>query len=403
MNRWTALAIACLCSCAGPPEARDAGGARWVRTYWSKSRRQGDGAVTNRVNSPDTATGKFKDRPEAKADGRLVFTIAEDPRDLAGAELTLELWGGHPGTANKRFTLNGGAPYAIPEVGAAEGHCTYSFPSIPLRLQDVRRGENVFQFSCDRGTTFWGHFLFVIAALRVAFRTPPRAIRVVPGLQVSGERAELTLEGDLDAIGLVEVEASFWGYDDRGNGDGSHGFTKEGRPEAIVGRADAPPFRVSWDLSMIPDQEEISFRTILHPRDDASLSMILPASPFPLHGRSVSIHAPAVLPKPFWSRAGNAKTCTIELDRDPSEIQRAELHLRIWDGGGGTVGSPFTLNGRPLPIASAGRHDFLYRVVPIDPAWLRKGPNEIRVLSDTDHHGIEMLLPGPAIVLRARR
>lgn len=403
MNRPTLFALACLCSCAGAPEAPEGSGARWVRTYWSKSRRQGDGAVTNRVNSPDTAAGKFKDRPEAKADGRLVFAIAEDPRDLAGAELALELWGGHPGTANKRFTLNGGAPYAVPETGAADGHCTYTFPSIPLRLGDLRKGENRFQFTCERGTTFWGHFLFEIAALRVTLRTPPRTIRAVPEIQVRGERAELTLEGDLDAIGLVEVEASFRGYDDRGNGDGSHGFTKEGRPEGIVGRADAPPFLVSWDLSMIPDQEEVSFRTILHPRDDPSLSLVLPGPAFPLQGRSVSVHAPAVLPKPFWSRAGQAKTCTIELDRDPAAIERAELHVRIWDGGRGTVESPFTLNGRPLPVAGSGRHDFLYRVVPVDPTWLRKGPNEIRVLSDTDHHGIEVLLPGPAIVLRARR
>ena len=38
--------------------------------------------------------------------------------------------------------------------------------------------------------------------------------------------------------------------------------------------------------------------------------------------------------------------------------------------------------------------------LPIDPAILRRGDNEIVVHSDTEHHGIEVLLPGPAIVVR---
>jgi hypothetical protein len=34
---------------------------------------------------------------------------------------------------------------------------------------------------------------------------------------------------------------------------------------------------------------------------------------------------------------------------------------------------------------------------------LRKGPNRIELLSDTEPHGIEVLLPGPAIVVRSRK
>jgi hypothetical protein len=92
----------------------------------------------------------------------------------------------------------------------------------------------------------------------------------------------------------------------------------------------------------------------------------------------------------------------IELDVDPSLVERAELHVAIWDGGKGKTPDPFTLNGRGLDVAGAGRHDLLYRVVPLDPSLLRRGPNEIRVLSDTEHHGLEVLLPGPALLLRSR-
>jgi hypothetical protein len=48
-----------------------------------------------------------------------------------GAELHLELWGGHPGSANKRVPLNGRSTYALPRVGTEDEHCTCSYPSIP--------------------------------------------------------------------------------------------------------------------------------------------------------------------------------------------------------------------------------------------------------------------------------
>jgi hypothetical protein len=42
----------------------------------------------------------------------------------------------------------------------------------------------------------------------------------------------------------------------------------------------------------------------------------------------------------------------------------------------------------------------LYRQITVDPRVLVRGDNWVRVLSDTEHHGIEVLLPGPALVVR---
>jgi len=58
------------------------------------------------------------------------------------------------------------------------------------------------------------------------------------------------------------------------------------------------------------------------------------------------------------------------------------------------------LNGVPLVVAGNGRHDVLYQVLPLDPSILRKGENRFEVFSDTEHHGIEVLLPGPALMVR---
>jgi hypothetical protein len=71
----------------------------------------------------------------------------------------------------------------------------------------------------------------------------------------------------------------------------------------------------------------------------------------------------------------------------------------IWDGGAGLVQTPFKLNGYALPVAGTGAHDVLYRILPVEPAFLRKGENRITLLSDTEHHGIEILLPGPCLII----
>lgn len=389
----------------GPEGSRDAG---VYREYWSISRRQGDGATTHRVNSPDTATGRFKDRPEAKADGTLRITVEEDPATLRHAVLYLELWGGHPGTARKTVSLNGHPPVPIPEVGAAEKNCTYSYPEIRFPAAQLVRGENLFRFSCERGSTFWGHFLFEIACLRVyPERSPLGPFAAAVDAESSGEEVRLALgTATPDRIASVEYLGRYHGYDENGDGrwDDWHGFTKEGRSQAVLGTSTRPPFAVTWDRSMLPDPAAAEIRARIRFKGAPDLvcltrAVLLPA---PERAALVRLERSEELPRPFWSRASRPRSCTIVLDGDPGRIERAELHVAIWDGGKGSTPDPFTINGHPLPVAGEGAHDLLYRAVPVDPAWLRRGPNEIRVLSDTKHHGIEVLLPGPALILRTR-
>ena len=116
----------------------------------------------------------------------------------------------------------------------------------------------------------------------------------------------------------------------------------------------------------------------------------------------VSRHALAERPKPFWSRADRVVRATIPLDVDPDTIERAVLHVVAWDGGRGEVEHPFTLNGHPLEVAGAGRHDVIYRVLEVDADSLRRGENIVTLHSDTEHHGIEILAPGPELFVRRR-
>ena len=108
------------------------------------------------------------------------------------------------------------------------------------------------------------------------------------------------------------------------------------------------------------------------------------------------------LPDHFWSRADQPKTCHIDLDVDPARIESAELHVVTWTGGAGTVKEYFKVNGVHYPVAEGVRHELVYSRLPVEPRNLRRGLNRIELLSDTEHHGIEVIHPGPALAVRYR-
>jgi len=373
-----------------------------------------------RVNSPDTATGRYRDRPEARQTGKLTLRIDEDPGACRGAELYLELWGGHPGVARKRFTVNGKGAYPLPEVGAAAGHCTYSYPVVPLKLSDLVAGENVFQFACDKGRAFWGHYLLRTACVRLALAPGHPSVRragltgfkaAVSARPGGGETIKLSLDCPADLrkrIASVAYRGKYRGYDENGDGDSEdfHGFTKDLKPVGVIAVAAGPAFGADWDLSMVPDGKQLAVRAVVRFKGADDLSFVtdpLTGVPFPRRDGRVKLICAKDLPKPFWSRAGREKTCTLTLDDDPARVERAQLHVTVWDGGKGKVAAPLRLNGKALPTPRwRGRHDLLYTVIDLDPSALRKGANEVRVHSDTAHHGIEVCLPGPALVVRLR-
>jgi len=390
------------------------GSGHFVRTYWADVR-----GSEFRVNSPDTATGRYRDRPEAKKTGLMTIPL-DDALPLAeAAEMYLELWGGHPGVANKRFTVNGLGEYDLPEVGSAAKNCTYSYPAISLAREQLRVGDNRFQFACDKGRTFWGHYLISAAAIRL--QLPPNHPHLTKhgladfsaSVSVSspaGETRKLSLSSPAEMasrIESVEYVGRYRGYDENGNQEDLdwHGFTKNRKAKGIIASVKAAPFETDWRLSMLPDdQQQILVRAIVRFKDAPGLSYRTAAAAVapPRRDASVTLHYAETLPRPFWVRDNKIQTCRINLDVEPEQIARAQLHVLIWDGGHGTTESPFQLNGHAIPAAGSGRHDVLYRVLRIDPKMLNRGPNEIRLQSQTVHHGMEVLLPGPALIVRTR-
>ncbi|MDX2153608.1 MAG: hypothetical protein SFV54_22895 [Bryobacteraceae bacterium] len=372
---------------------------RLLREWWYEP--GGDAQQRFRVNAPEAALSKEHGaRPEVRANGLMLIRVDEDLRKLRGAELYCELWGGHAGTRNKRVTINGRSTYAIPEIGSEGGHCTHQYPVIPLKVSDLVPGWNAVQFACDQGMSFWGHFIVDNACIRAHIAPEDAGLtgfQATVQAELAGEVAKLRLGAtDPGPIASAEFQGFYEGYDENGDGQWRdwHGFTKARRPVAFVGS--------SWDTSMLPKQGGMRVRGYVRFHGQQQLLYETGPSPEFSAGGPVRVFRSSDLPAPFWSRAGKRHRATIDVDLDPYKIERAELHVVIWDGGRGNTKDHFKLNGRPLEVAARGRHDVIYRVLTLAPIWLRQGPNQIELLSDTEQHGLEVLLPGPAIVVRER-
>ena len=122
---------------------------------------------------------------------------------------------------------------------------------------------------------------------------------------------------------------------------------------------------------------------------------------FPHDRPTVRLYACNNVKPKFWSRANRLETATMLLPDDLSGVAQAELRTKVWDGGAGTIEHPFRMNEQPYKIATdTGPHRPIYRNLPVDLSHLKPGKNTFTLLSDTEHHGIEMILPGPCLVLR---
>ena len=211
---------------------------------------------------------------------------------------------------------------------------------------------------------------------------------------------------DLSRISSVDFEGYYTGYDENGNALTTdwHGFTKGRLSQSHLGSATNPPFAIHWDTTMLPAQKDVAVRAVIHFKTTTNIVYLTAASStFEIPERKnakVGLYGSRDLPHGFWSRANQKKTCTINLDVGPEQIERAELHVNTWTGGPGKVREYFRLNSQFFPVAEGSRHELIYSKLEVKPHILNLGLNHIELLSDTEHHGIEIPLPGPCLMVR---
>lgn len=343
------------------------------------------------------------------------------------AEAVLVRWGGHPGTSRKRFRINGGPWIAIPEPGTVAAplrpECVMyqDNPVAALPLEYLKPGVNTIEGSCsgqichDFGWGQWGWDAILIRVFYAPSKPHPSGRITHPR---SGFRLEENPELAAVARGprpITRVDFLAWyeGHDENGDGiflDRHHAYQFNrrsppplGKPEISghAGTAIQAPFRTRWDTRWVPDQEGIQ---ILARIQDASGMWYVtePVKRLSLSrsGFEVRFYKPAHVPESFWVRAGRKASSTVLIPASEpfGRAVDAAVHLRTWNG----AGEHFRLNGHVRPIGG-GDHIFAETIVLADPASLKEGENRFEFWSDTDHHGPEILWPGPSLIVRYRK
>ncbi len=392
------------------------------RTYWYQRGSEFSNPGFEKklhVNSPDTVVHKdFGKLDEARENGLMLIPINEDLRQIIRAEFYAEIWGGNPGTANKRVSINGRNTYPMQEIGTLGKNFTHQYPTLYVQPTDLVNGYNAFQFACDRGQSDRGHFIVNEAALKIGLK------RDHPDLQAAGlmgfnalikaesvpgnfEAIRLKLlSSDEGVIGSVEYQGFYNGYDENGDSIsyGWHGMTKAREPFGSIGVAKSAPFAVDWDTSMLPEQQEIAMRAVITFKEFPNLSFITPVigglNIQPPKGKRVQMYLPRNLPMPFAAKMNQKKSCTIDLAVNPGSIERAELNIVLWNGGSGK--NTLTINGNPIDLAAESKGEVHLRRIVIDPKILKRAANEIELTSDAEDYGLEILLPGPALMIRSK-
>jgi hypothetical protein len=120
---------------------------------------------------------------------------------------------------------------------------------------------------------------------------------------------------------------------------------------------------------MLPAQRGVAVRAFVRFQDRPELVYVTrPVDGLAIERagqKEVKLYASPSLPAPFLSRVSRKRVAIIPIDVEPQAIEKAELHVTVWDGGCGTVADCVSLNGAPIKATGKGGHNVIYSRLPI--------------------------------------
>ena len=379
---------------------------------YRQTRLDNDGNLDWRVTDPRSTAGgaqAFLPNPTLAID---VPTLKNATR----AEVTLDRWGGHLKTSEKaiRFSsANSRSPWlVVPEAATlpsdrAEYYYVQDNPTVAIPLSMLREGPMTVDGLCSRRDGYdWGQWGLYSLILRVYYDQPAPAAAIVEPRDgdTIGGRPTIRVQSGGES---VDVLAWYRGLDEDGDGvltewHGAHHQPTRGAAATLsghVGRDDDGPFELTWDTEWVPDQKPRSVKLVARVRHEDGLWSVTPEVEnltLDRPSRSVRLFSPERVPEHFGVRVGQEEHCTFRVPVDPRDVDAARLSLRTWHGWDGHH-APLRFNGHLFAI-DGHNHHYDHDLHPIDPTWLLRGENEFRIRSDTHHHMLEVLWPGPLLL-----
>ena len=349
--------------------------------------------------------------------------------DLEGAvraEALMDIWGGHPGTSNKRFRFNNREWMRIPEIPTidVDPECVMSQYNVimDIPLEYLKQGYNTFegtsggQICASFNWGQWGWYVMIVRIYygsekphtsgSIEYPASGSVIKDNPEISVSVEKEEDVSE--------IQILGKYRGYDERGQGyyedwhRAYHGVNIEGHIGTVANR----PFKQVWDTEWVPDQEPGKIEFLARIKNKKGMwyvtKLVNNISLDRKGSHSLKMFTPTEVPRPFWVRSNDGgtpktQTCLVAIP-DLQGAAEARLFHRTWNAADdadarGTVSHPLLVNGYGFKTFGKN-HNFALSNVSIPVENLKEGQNFVSYSSNTTHHGIEILWPGPAIMVR---
>ncbi len=331
------------------------------------------------------------------------------------AEICIEMWGGHAGTSDKKFRINGSEWMQIPESphigpGKPESYMQFRYPVVSIPLELLKEGKNTFEFGCGKQITHdfgWGQWGFYGVIFRIYYSSG----KPFPGAEIISPAPGSTFEGDIMPLKIEENKTSvpirhveylgyYEGFDYDGDGlyqEWQYSY-RNGEMRHHLGTAKESPYTAEWDTRWVPDQNgPVSIMALV--TDVEGITYVTPAVTGIIIERdfSVRMYKPYDMPENWMSRDYNRHSCKVDLQDDLNKAVEAKLIVTTWHGMGC---EEFKVNGRLVAQAFGRDHDYSLDIMPVPIDILWDGVNEFSTFSTTEHHGIEVLWPGVVLKIK---
>jgi hypothetical protein len=351
-----------------------------------------------------------------------VLSMQIDDLDKAvRAEVLMDIWGGHPGTSGKKFRFNANPWMDIPRVPtlviSSQCYMKQYNVILDLPLEYLHEGENTFEGTSGGqvcGNFNWGQWGWYVMMVRVYYQ-PEKAhtagqISYPLSEDIITDDPLIEVEtADSGAVSSIQILGHYYGYDEDGDGyyRDWHRAYHDTEITGHIGTLKEAPFQHTWNTRYIPDQDTGSISLMARVQDTSGIWFVADiVNGITLQrpdSLSVRMHKAYDVQERFWVRAGQSKHCYINLS-DPEQAMEAYLYHRTWNAGddevaGGTIEKPLRVNGHAYKCYGKN-HRYALSAVQIATGDLKEGANKIAYASNTVHHGIEILWPGPALVVR---
>ncbi len=363
-----------------------------------------------------------------------VLTLSVDDLDGATrAEAIFVIWGGHLGTYGKQVSFNGNPWIDLTPLNESNGipsgnngvmYMNEICEGVDVPLTDLKVGDNTFQ-GTNAGQVFdpngWGQFGWFAVVLRIYYgpsKPHPTGYITSPTSGSSfGENPTITasVSGSVDRVDFL---AFYDGYDTDGDGIyqeyHSDYHIHQDDPSVVmrnhVGTATSAPFQATWNTQWIPDQPAGGIKFIARIHDNTGMWFVtdeVTGLTLSRPNSSVKLYKATNVPQDYWVKQyqeSNSSSFTIPDGDDLSKATDAIFLIRSWNGANGGSSAPNTDLTVKVDAWTAppfgNSYYYSFDAISIGTQELTHGSNSVTAYCNSVGHGLEVLWPGPAVMVR---